>query len=86
MRLALGAPLTAADLAWLQAAFAGAGLLACCASFHLACTEAALGSFCLLLCQVTHALVDGPSHTMFAVLQQLLNFCTRLQRSLQSGV
>jgi len=60
VRLALGAPLTAADLAWLQAAFAGAGLLACCASFHLACTEAALGSFCLLLCQVTHTSIVGP--------------------------
>ncbi|KAK9840578.1 hypothetical protein WJX81_002758 [Elliptochloris bilobata] len=44
VRLVLGAPLSAADLAWLQSAFAGAGLLERCASFELVCTEAALGN------------------------------------------
>ena len=44
VRLVLGASLSAADLVWLQAALAGAGLLECCASFHLVCTEAALSS------------------------------------------
>ena len=44
MRLVLGAPLSSADMAWLQAAFAGAGLLERCASFELVCAEAALSS------------------------------------------
>ena len=44
MRLVLGASLSPADLVWLQAALAGSGLLECCASFHLVCTEAALSS------------------------------------------
>ena len=60
MRLVLGAPLSSADLAWLQAAFAGAGLLERCASFELVCAEAALSStFRQVRCQP----IPGPKRT-----------------------
>ena len=57
----LGAPLSSADLAWLQAAFTGAGLLERCASFEIVCAEAALSStFRQVRCQRPH---QSKAHT-----------------------